>query len=258
MKNFFVLAFLFLSISNSYGCEEEYLDLMKKCLTDSIYNDQIVYDNWSPPPLEKLNNTQRPNLQGMNNYEGLTSLENMMRDVTTNGIEGDFCETGIWRGGTCIFMRAFLKATGDTDRIVWCADSFEGVPPPSYKQDKGLDLHLVPWLAVSLEEVQSNFRRYGLLDGQVQFLKGWFKDTLKKAPIEKLAILRLDGDLYESTMDSLIALYDKVSVGGYVIIDDFGAIDACARAVNDFRSSRGIKDPIIADSWSVVYWKKTS
>ena len=69
-------------------------------------------------------------------------------------------------------------------------------------------------LAVSLEEVQRNFSKYGLLDEQVVFLKGWFKDYAADAPIDKLALLRLDGDMYESTMDTLSALYDKVSRAG--------------------------------------------
>lgn len=237
--------------------EQEYIDLIKKCLTNSIYKDPVIRDIWSRPTTEELLKTDHANLQVMSDFHELTSLESMMRDITDHQIEGDFIETGIWKGGHCIFMRAFLKAIGDTNRTVWCADSFQGVPPPTYPQDMGLDLYQVPWLAVSLEEVQGNFRRYGLLDEQVRFLKGWFKDTLKNAPLKKLAIIRLDGDLYESTMDSLTTLYDKVSIGGYIIIDDYGAIEACAQAVHDFRESRKILDAIIPINWSVVYWKRT-
>ena len=93
-----------------------------------------------------------------------------------------------------------------TDRRVWAADSFAGLPAPNpteYPEDTGLDLSQNAYLAVSLQEVQRNFRHYGLLDGQVQFLPGWFRDTLPTAPIEQLAVLRIDGDLYESTMDAL-------------------------------------------------------
>lgn len=256
--NFVLKICIFMLITcNLVALEEVYLDLVKKCLTNTIYKDPVVRDIWKRPTVEEMVNCDITNVQVMTDYYGLTSLENMLRDVTNNGIEGDFIETGIWRGGHCIFMRAFLKAIGDTNRTVWCADSFEGVPPPSCPQDKGIDLYQVPWLAVSIEEVKKNFSRYGLLDSQVQFLKGWFKDTLRKARIKKLAILRLDGDLYESTMDALTALYDKVSIGGYVIIDDYGAIDACAKAVHDFRQSRKITDPIIPINWTIAYWKKT-
>ena len=66
-----------------------------------------------------------------------------------------------------------------------------------------------------LETVKANFEKYGLLDAQVVFLKGWFKDTLPAAPIGKLAVMRLDGDMYESTMDALKSLYPELSPGGY-------------------------------------------
>src|SRR5262249_7246717 len=157
--------------------------------------------------------------------------------VITHEVPGDFIETGIWRGGACIMLRAVLAAYDVTDRIVWCADSFEGLPPPDaekYPADAGDRHHTFAPLAVSLEEVKSNFERYGLLDERVKFLKGWFKDTLPSAPIGKLALLRLDGDMYESTMDALVALYDKVVPGGAVIVDDYGAVEGCRRAVSDF------------------------
>ena len=118
-------------------------------------------------------------------------------------------------------MRAILMAYGIKNRTVWVADSFEGLPSPDsqYPADTGDIHHLYKEvLAISLEQVQENFRRYDLLDGQVHFLKGWFKDTLSNAPIEHLAILRLDGDMYSSTMEALQALYDKLSPGGFLIM----------------------------------------
>jgi O-methyltransferase len=113
-------------------------------------------------------------------------------------------------------------------------------------------------LAVSLEEVQNNFRRYGLLDDQVRFLKGWFRDTLPSAPIRRLAVLRLDGDLYESTIDSLTHLYPKLVRGGYAIIDDFGDVPACRQAVMDYRALHGITEEIIPIDWSGAFWRKQS
>ena len=85
----------------------------------------------------------------------------------------------------------------------------------NYKADKGIKLHLfAPMLAVSEAEVRANFQRYGLLDDQVRFLPGWFKDTLHDAPIERIAVLRLDGDLYEATIQALDALYPRLSPPG--------------------------------------------
>ncbi len=97
--------------------------------------------------------------------------------------------------------------------------------------------------AVSLEEVRKNLKAYDLLDEQCEFLKGWFRDTLPTAPIQQLALLRLDGDLYESTMDALTSLYPKLSVGGFVIIDDY-TIGQCRQAVQDYRSAHHIEDEI--------------
>jgi O-methyltransferase len=99
-------------------------------------------------------------------------------------------------------------------------------------------------LAVSLDEVRANFARYGLLDEQVRFLPGWFRDTLPGAPIERISVLRLDGDMYESTWVALEALYPKLARGGYVVVDDYLNIAACRAAVDDFRRANTIADAI--------------
>jgi hypothetical protein len=190
----------------------------------------------------------------------LDNLHMALDHVTRHGIPGDLIETGVWRGGATIFMRGYLAAYEITDRTVWAADSFEGLPPPTLPQDAGHDYSAAraPILAISQEEVEDLFRRYDLLDGQVRFLKGWFKDTLPAAPIDRLAILRLDGDLYESTMDALNALYHKVSPGGFVIVDDYNDIDPCKAAVDEFRARHNITDSITDIDWSGVYWRQAT
>ena len=92
----------------------------------------------------------------------------------------------------------------------------------------------------------------------MRFLKGWFRDTLSKAPIERLAVLRMDGDLYESTLDALTALYPKLSRGGYAIVDDYGIpSEGCRLAVHDYRRAHGINDPIMdIDGWG-AYWRRS-
>jgi hypothetical protein len=193
---------------------------------------------------------------------GMKRLDNLhacLRSVLADGVPGDFIETGVWRGGSCIFARGFLAAHGVTDRRVFVADSFAGLPPPDVDQgpaDRG-DVHHThaPILAVSQQEVEANFRRYGLLDEQVVFLKGWFKDTLPSAPIEQLAILRLDGDMYGSTMDALNALYRKLSPGGFCIVDDH-ALPGCRQAIDDYRREHGIVEPIEVIDWTGVFWRK--
>lgn len=192
---------------------------------------------------------------------GLARLDNLQMCVTEvlrRNVPGDLVETGVWRGGATIFMRAVLKAYGDRTRVVWAADSFEGVPRPDhqrYPADAGDTLFSFDELAVPLEIVRANFEKYGLLDGQVQFLPGWFRDTLPSAPIERIALLRLDGDLYESTMIALESLYPKVSAGGIVIVDDY-ALPTCKSAVDAFRSERGIADELQVIDWTGVYWQK--
>jgi len=200
-----------------------------------------------------------PSAHTMAGMKRLDNLQKCAESVLQDGVPGDFIETGVWRGGTVILMRAILKAYGVTDRKVWVADSFEGLPAPDpkYPADKGFTLHKERFLAVSLEQVKANFDKYGLLDSQVEFLKGWFAATLPKAPIGKLAVLRLDGDLYGSTMDALKALYPKLSPGGYVIVDDYGACEPCARAVEDFRKERGITDPVEKVDWTGVCWRSS-
>jgi hypothetical protein len=108
---------------------------------------------------------------------------------------------------------------------------------------------------VSQAEVEANFRKYGLLDAQVVFLKGWFKDTLPSAPIDRLSVMRLDGDMYESTMDALTSLYPKLSKGGYCIIDDY-ALQGCKEAVDNYRQQYSIGAVMNEVDWSGRFWRK--
>ncbi|HEY2703997.1 MAG TPA: TylF/MycF family methyltransferase [Candidatus Dormibacteraeota bacterium] len=190
----------------------------------------------------------------------MDNLEHLIRDVLRRGVPGDLIETGVWRGGATILMRAVLKAHGDTERSVWVADSFQGLPRPdaeTYPVDAGDPHHTFDNLVVSLEEVRRNFERYGLLDEQVRFLPGWFRDTLPEAPISKLAVLRLDGDMYESTMVALRALYPRVSPGGWVIVDDY-ALKGCRAAVHDFLDEIGMHPADLQTvDWTGVYWQRS-
>lgn len=188
----------------------------------------------------------------------LDNIEYCIRQVIADEVPGDLIETGVWRGGSCILMRGILKALGVRDRRVFVADSFEGLPrpdPEKYPLDKGDALYDYDFLAVSEETVRHNFARYGLLDDQVVFLKGFFADTLPGAPIERLAVLRLDGDMYSSTMDALEALYHKLSPGGFCIVDDY-ALPACARAVEDFRAAHGVQEPMETIDNFARFWRK--
>ncbi|MFO1305752.1 MAG: TylF/MycF family methyltransferase [Burkholderiales bacterium] len=254
-----------------------YIDLLKRCVSNSIYDDDLdlqgvkwkmdpATGKWvtaEPEPADK----KRKYFGGVwpsraHTMIGLPRLDNLQHCVETvlaDDVPGDLIETGVWRGGATIFMRGILKAYGVTDRKVWVCDSFEGLPPSDrerYPKETDSDFSVYQDLAVSLETVQANFARYDLLDDQVRFLKGWFRDTLPTAPVDKLALMRLDGDLYESTMDALTALWPKLSPGGFVIIDDFNALQCCNDAVDDFRRAQSITTPIETLPLAGAFWRK--
>ena len=159
-------------------------------------------------------------------------------------------------------MRAALRALGDTERRVWVADSFQGLPKPDSDKfpefPEDLDFFRFRQLSVPLDVVKRNFEWYGMLDDHVNFLPGWFRDTLPTAPIDKLALIRLDADLYESTIEGLEYLYPKLSIGGYIIIDDYNCVSAAKKATDDFRNEHDITEDIASVDWSAVYWKRQS
>lgn len=250
-----------------------YLSLMKKCLTYLIYGEvyldvhtqakQGEVDLIRPQTSDlqlRIEGHDWPDLADtMIGLKRLDNLQSCVEDVLAKNVPGDLIETGVWRGGASIFMRAVLKAHSVKDRRVWVADSFQGLPPPNaekYPADAGDAQHTVKFLAVSMEQVKFNFSRYGLLDDQVRFLKGWFRDTLPTVSDQQWAVIRLDGDMYESTMDALENLYPNLSVGGYIIIDDYGCFQSCRQAVHTYRDAHGIREEIRPIDWTGVYWKR--
>lgn len=199
-----------------------------------------------------------PDAETMLGINRLDHLEFCISDVLRRKVPGDLVETGVWRGGATIFMRAVLEAYDDEERTVWAADSFQGLPKPDPRhEDDVRDAYWrKPVLAASLEDVKANFARYGLLDDRVRFVPGWFRDTLATAPIERIGVLRLDGDLYDSTMDALEPLYPKLSVGGYCIVDDYKIVPGCKRAVDEYRARYGIEERIVDVDWGCAFWRK--
>ena len=261
-----------LTITQAPDAVEAYLDLLREVLIGAVTGDrahQIVpraRDAEGPLPSIDLDPAARDHgldwpltALSMIGRKRMDNLRALTCEAVRNGIPGDLVETGVWRGGACIYMRGILHILGDRDRKVWVCDSFEGLPPPDpkYPADNGLDLTQYGQLAISQEEVEASFARFGLLDDQVRFLKGWFKDTLHSAPIDRIAVLRMDGDLYESTMDALTGLYHRVSPGGFVIIDDYHAFEACRQAVHDFLGQNGGPAPEIHEIDGTGTWFRT-
>lgn len=265
------------------SAEQLYIDLVKRCVLNLPYVDaeinpiqphgrvrKVVLDLFRKAGIQ-LAHVRRGDYRrrvagtdfsdvahSMLSLERLDNLHQCIETILEEDVPGDFIETGVMRGGAVILMRAILKAHGITDRTVWAADSFEGLPAPDlekYPDDAGAAWHLRPLTEVSVEHVRRNFERYGLLDNQLQILRGWFRDTLPGAPFRALSLLRLDGDLYESTMDALVPLYPKLSPGGFVIVDDYH-LPPCAKAVHDYREREGIREEIRPIDGAGVYWRK--
>ena len=257
-----------------------YLDLLKRCVTNVIYEDPAIRYPWDDSSDElflpfdrerRTAGTEWPSqAHTMIGIGRLDNVQDIVTDVVTAGVPGDLIETGVWRGGSVIFMRGVLKALDVRDRVVWAADSFEGFPTtpeqgatersytsPLMSPDVDFSQQEGPLMkGYSLDDVRRNFDRYGLLDDQVRFLPGWFRHTLPSAPIERLALLRLDGDLYDSTRDALEALYPKVSPGGYVVVDDYNWAEECRAAVHDYLDSVGEEVQVQAIDAEAVYWRR--
>lgn len=239
-----------------------YLSTMARILTNTIYEDGAVRGAGFDPKRRENGLDWPAQAFSMIGMKRMNNLQLLSRRAIMEGVAGDFIETGVWRGGACIMFRAVLEAYGDKARRVFVADSFEGIPPAdlaNFPKEKRRDLSKAtyPELAISQTQVESAFKKFDLLDNQVVFLKGWFKDTLPTVKDGKFAVIRLDGDLYESTIQALDNLYPALSIGGFAIIDDY-KLSMCRAAVNDYRAQHGILDEIHPIDDDGVWWQKTS
>ena len=240
----------------------DYLELMKKVLINSIYRDthlgrepNMPYD----PELREQGKDWPHQAHTMIGLKRLTNIQNIVFHIENEGIDGDFIETGVWRGGASIFMKACLKDWNDTERKIYVCDSFQGLPFPECEQDKDLLLHRYQIMEVSKETVIENFKRYNLYDDNVIIVEGWFDIMLPYlvANIESnFSLIRLDGDMYKSTMDSIRPLYPRLNVGGFIIIDEYFDMHQCKEAVDTYREKNKITEPIIQIDHSGGYWRK--
>lgn len=242
-----------------------YLDLMERSLLNHFYGESKL-DTTLRKIVQRIRRpilTRRGTLvfpgkaHSMLSAERMHNLRILTEQTIQQGITGDYIETGVWRGGACIMMKAVLAAYGASNRRVYCADSFRGLPrpDPKYPADKRNRLYKFDDLAVSVEEVRKNFAAYDLLDDNVVFIEGLFRDTLSQIDTS-FSLIRLDGDMYGSTMDALINLYDRLSPGGFCIVDDYGVLGGCRMAVHDFLDARSCRADIQKIDISGVWWRK--
>jgi hypothetical protein len=187
----------------------------------------------------------------------LNDLQRCVESLVADGVAGDLIETGVWRGGASILMRATLNALGD-DREVWLADSFAGFAEPDKPalSESAYD-QWMDYIAVSVDTVRENLRRLGC-DRGVRFVEGYFEDTLPALGSRPWALIRLDADSYDATKLALEILYPDLSEGGYVVVDDYGAIEGCREAVDEFRAANGLDETIEPIDWTGVRWRRGS
>jgi O-methyltransferase len=250
-------------------------EFIKRIITDTVYNEEIrknFFNDGIIPNEEKIIeiiNTpiEHRRLEGLDwperahtmiGVKRLNNLHECLDYIRTNNIPGDFIETGVWRGGACIFMK-YYNDVYNMGRKIFVADSFNGLPMPDtekYPQDENDDHHTYDYLKVSLDEVKNNFNLYRLLDDNVIFLKGWFSETLKNNEnIGDISLLRFDGDMYGSTIDVLENLYHKLNRLGVLIVDDY-CLPNCVKAVSDFRQKYNINNNLTFVDQCGVFWYK--
>ena len=252
--------------------KELYLNFIKRVLTDTLFdrnvtieflktkkipNDDILKELLSKPiTTHRLTGHDwTADSHTMIGMKRMDNLHECLDYVRINNIEGDIIETGVWRGGAMIFAKLYCKLY-NMDKKIFVSDSFIGLPPPEHPEDNGDVHHTFDFLRVSLNDVIENFKLYDALDDSVIFLEGWFSDTLpNNNDIGKLSILRMDGDMYKSTMDVFDSLYDKVVKNGHVIIDDY-CIPNCRRATEHFRADKNITSELNIIDHCGVFWKK--
>jgi len=249
-----------------------YLEMIKSFVTASLFNAaEFSVRAVSRTPQVQLNGPLNLGVRmggqdwtyagdTMTGWARIDNIRMLLTDVIRNSIEGDYIETGVWRGGASVFARAVVKVLEPgTTRVSYVCDSFRGLPPGSAnldRGDKGWDN--TPYLEIPSDIVANNFIKYDMLDSNVVFAKGFFNETMPPLSkhIQKLAVMRLDGDMYESTVDVLYHLYDKLSIGGYLIMDDWFGFPS-KTACQDFFKVHGINPEIIPIDSVSAYWKKT-
>ena len=248
------------STQSKQSLRDGYIDLLKRSITnfhnlggDTPFEQFRCVNHYDVPQGRwKIGPFARPTT--LLSKSQLDLIEFAIVRVERDKVPGDIIEAGIWRGGAVILMRALLDAYQIKNRKVFAADSFAGIPLNTRAKGDPVDKWSDRW-AASLDDVKGNIRRFGMLDDRIEFVVGFFEDTLASLANERFAVVRLDSDSYDSVETSLDHLYPRLSKGGVLIIDDWHLV-GCRQAVEDFRAKHGIFDPIeVVDGNS--YWVKS-
>ena len=199
-------------------------------------------------------------------WRGLEATSVVLDKVGVLGAKGAYVECGVARGGSAALM-ALAAAKSRQNPMLWLFDSFEGLPEPTLDDYAGSNgktgPHVRPLqkgscLGTYKEVEQLLFVKLRLSRDNIRMVKGWFQDTLpvSRDKIDSIAVLRLDGDWYESTRCCLDNLYDLVSENGYIIVDDYGSCYGAQKAVDEFMNTRGLKPTMVFDGRGGCYFAK--
>jgi len=190
----------------------------------------------------------------MTSPDRLNALCLAAKYISANRIEGDIVECGVWRGGSMLAVTHVLNAMNDRSRTLWMYDTFEGMSIPTEhdhdilgvsaremlrKEKKSADSDI--WCYASLQDVQENMKKSDYPAQRIRFIQGKVEETLKKFVPEKIALLRLDTDWYESTRVEMEVLFPRLSRGGVLIIDDYGHWQGARKAIDDYLATHDIK-----------------
>lgn len=233
---------------------------------DVTAEDQAFFDEQVEDPLDERDAEhycrltafmRKDDVYSMCSRNDMVQLEYLFERVAANGIHGDFVEAGVWRGGMSMYAQALLfYKHGDLERKVWLLDSFAAFPEDEHEPVDAIN-RMFRGTQITADTVIDNFKKMNLYRDNVKVLPGYFADTLPDMDSKRISILRLDADLYSSTKLCLEVLYSKVSIGGFVVIDDYNnALLNCKRAVDEFRSLHDITSTIIDVYGGSVFWQK--
>jgi hypothetical protein len=201
-----------------------------------------VRDSLSSEEFSQLYRTVRP--YTMSSNARLRGLYRAVKHAVKSGVPGDVVECGTARGGSAALMGLTLKRLG-ANRTLWVFDTFEGLPPPTEADpDFQIARRYTGKCRGEIEEVSALFDRLGILP-EARLVKGLFEETLPRTDTGLVAVLHLDGDWYESVKVCLDHLYDKVSPGGVIQIDDYGHWEGARKAVDEFLAERGINNELV-------------
>lgn len=243
--------------------EDRYLCLLEMALTGSL-TDEAGRCDFNEPACKLstvlpyssakrfFGNDWPPLGHTMVGHVRLRNIRHTLQACIADGIEGDFAELGVWRGGASIYAKAVFAALGEQNRRVFVVDAFESLH--QYGNHR-------TFLQTSEAQVKHNFFKYGLLDNGVIFIRGLFKDSLphfrERYPESRIAVLRIDSNFYDSYQDALYYLYELVPTGGFVIFDDVMSHAAVMRCWQDFKKEQGIPEELVRIDNHSAFFRKT-